>query len=159
VAADGQLPRRILFDRTTFRWAGVEEEAYKFSLGDERGMGWKDVTRHTIGHPDDLGADFELRYFELEPGGYSSVEKHAHVHLVVAVRGAGRALVGGAVVDLAPLDALYIPSLTPHRWLNEGDEPFGFLCTVDADRDRPQPLSDEELAALAADPRTAAFAY
>lgn len=159
MVAGERVPRRIPFDRSTFRWDGVDEQAYKFSLGDERGMGWKDVTRHTIGHPDDLGADFELRYFELEPGGYSSVEKHAHVHLVVAVRGAGRALVGDAVVDLAPLDALYIPSLTPHRWLNEADEPFGFLCTVDADRDPPQPLDDAEWEALRANPVTAPYVY
>ena len=159
MVAEERVPRRIPFDRTTFRWAGVEEQAYKFSLGDDRGMGWKDVTRHTIGHPADLSAGFELRYFELEPGGYSSVEKHAHVHLVVAVRGVGRALVGEAVVDLAPLDALYVPSLTPHRWLNEGDDPFGFLCTVDADRDPPQPLDDAEWEALRANPVTAPYVY
>jgi len=157
--AGERAPHRIPFDAATFRWAGVEEQAYKFSLGDERGMGWKDVTRHTIGHPEDLGADFELRYFELEPGGYSSVEKHAHVHLVVAVRGAGRAVVGDAVIDLTPLDALYVPPLTPHRWLNEGAGPFGFLCTVDADRDAPQPLDDAEWDALRANPVTAPYVY
>jgi quercetin dioxygenase-like cupin family protein len=157
--AGERVPRRIPFDPATFRWAGVEEQAYKFSLGDERGMGWKDVTRHTIGHPDQLGAGFELRYFELAPGGYSSVEKHAHVHLVVAVRGSGRALVGDALIDLSPLDALYVPSLVPHRWLNEGNEPFGFLCTVDADRDAPQPLDDAEWEALRANPVTAPYVY
>jgi S-methyl-1-thioxylulose 5-phosphate methylthiotransferase len=157
--AGERVPRRIPFDPATFRWAGVEEQAYKFSLGDDRGMGWKDVTRHTIGHPDQLGAGFELRYFELEPGGYSSVEKHAHVHLVVAVRGSGRALVGDALIDLSPLDALYVPSLVPHRWLNEGNEPFGFLCTVDADRDAPQPLDDAEWEALRANPVTAPYVY
>ena len=157
--AGKRVPRRIPFDPATFRWAGVEEQAYKFSLGDERGMGWKDVTRHTIGRPDQLGAGFELRYFELEPGGYSSVEKHAHVHLVVVVRGSGRALVGDALIDLSPLDALYVPSLVPHRWLNEGTEPFGFLCTVDADRDAPQPLDDAEWEALRANPATAPYVY
>jgi quercetin dioxygenase-like cupin family protein len=157
--AGERVPRRIPFDPATFRWAGVEEQAYKFSLGDERGMGWKDVTRHTIGLPDQLGAGFELRYFELEPGGYSSVEKHAHVHLVVAVRGSGRALVGDALIDLSPLDALYVPSLVPHRWLNEGSERFGFLCTVDADRDAPQPLDDAEWEALRANPVTAPYVY
>jgi quercetin dioxygenase-like cupin family protein len=157
--AGERVPRRIPFDPATFRWAGVEEQAYKFSLGDDRGMGWKDVTRHTIGHPDQLGAGFELRYFELAPGGYSSVEKHAHVHLVVAVRGSGRALVGDALIDLSPLDALYVPSLVPHRWLNEGNEPFGFLCTVDADRDAPQPLDDAEWEALRANPVTAPYVY
>jgi quercetin dioxygenase-like cupin family protein len=158
VTAD-RSPRRIPFDASTFRWAGVEPERYKFSLGDERGMGWKDVARFTIGRPGELGSGFELRYFELEPGGYSSIEKHRHVHLVIAVRGAGRALVGDSLVELAPLDALYVPALTPHRWLNEGDEPFGFLCTVDAERDAPQPLDDAEWEALRANPATAPYVY
>jgi quercetin dioxygenase-like cupin family protein len=158
VAGD-RVPRRIPFDQAAFRWAGVREQAYKFSLGDERGMGWRAVTRHTLGEPDRLGADFELRYFELQTGGYSSLEKHAHVHLVVAVRGAGRALVGDAVIDLTPLDALFVPPMTPHRWINEGDEPFGFLCTVDADRDPPRPLDDEEWDALRANPATAPYVH
>jgi len=151
--------RRFSFDPLTFRWDGIGEEAYKFSLGDERGMGWKGVSRHTLGEPSQIGADFELRYFELEAGGYSSVEKHEHVHFVIAVRGAGRALVGSAVVDLAPLDALYVPSLTPHRWINEAEEPFGFLCTVDAERDAPQALDDAEWEALRANPVTAPYVY
>lgn len=148
--------RHLAFDPATFRWAGVEERVYKPpAAGAERGMDWRDVTRHRLGPAGDAG--FELRYFELGPGGYSSLEKHAHVHLIVAVRGAGRALVGDRLVDLAPLDALYVPPGTPHRWINEGDEPFGYLCAVDAERDRPQPLDDEEWAALRADPVTAPY--
>jgi quercetin dioxygenase-like cupin family protein len=149
----------IAFDADRFRWEGVPERAYKFRLGDERGMGWKGVTRHTIASPAVLPATFELRYFELEPGGYSSLEKHRHVHFVIAVRGSGRALVGERVVDLAPLDALYVPPLGPHRWLNEGEEPFGFLCTVDAERDPPQPLDDAEWERLRSSPATAPYVF
>lgn len=150
---------RRAFDPARFRWEGVEPRAYKFSLGDARGMGWRGVLRFTLGGPPELPTAFELRYFELQPGGYSSLEKHRHVHLIVAVRGRGRALVGRRVVDLQPLDVLYVPPLTPHRWINEGDEPFGFLCPVDADRDPPQPVSDEEWEALRSDPETAPYAF
>jgi quercetin dioxygenase-like cupin family protein len=122
-------------------------------------MGWKGITRHTLASPESLPAAFELRYFELEPGGYSSLEQHRHIHFVTAVRGSGRALVGERVIDLAPLDAVYVPSLEPHRWLNEGDQPFGFLCTVDADRDRPQPLDDEQWERLRANLVTAPYVF
>jgi quercetin dioxygenase-like cupin family protein len=122
-------------------------------------MGWRGIRRHTLARPAELPAGFELRYFELEPGGYSSLEKHVHAHLVVALRGAGRALIGDTVVDCAPFDALHVPPLTPHRWLNESSEPFGFLCTVDAERDRPAPLDDEEWEALRANPATAPYAF
>lgn len=150
---------KVAFDPGRFRWQGVEPRAYKFSLGDARGLGWRGVLRFTLAGPPDLPAGFELRYFELEPGGYSSLEKHRHVHLVVAVRGRGKALVGRRVVELRPLDVLYVPPETPHRWINEGDEPFGFLCPVDADRDPPRPVSDAEWAALRNDPVTAPYVF
>lgn len=158
---DAAAPPRVrrAFDAARFQWEGIDPRAYKFSLGDARGMGWRGVQRLTLGGPPDLPAAFELRYFELEPGGYSSLEKHRHVHLVVAVRGRGRALVGRQVIDLRPLDLLYVPPQVPHRWINEGDEPFGFLCPVDAERDPPQPVSDEEWEALRADPATARYVF
>jgi quercetin dioxygenase-like cupin family protein len=139
---------RIGFDPTSFRWEGVDEEAYKV------GPGWKGVSRHTLARPGVIPSGFETRYFELEPGGYSSLEKHRHVHFVVALRGSGRALVGERVYELAPFDAVYVPPLAPHRWLNAGSEPFGFLCTVDGERDRPVALDDDEWERLRADPNT-----
>jgi quercetin dioxygenase-like cupin family protein len=152
-------PRRTPFDPAAFCWAGVEEQAYKPRGGEPRGMGWRGVTRHTLVRAPEAGAAFELRYFEIAPGGFSSLEKHRHVHVVVAVRGRGRALVGDAVVELEPMDLVQTPPLAPHRWVCAGDEPFGFLCTVDGDRDRPQPLDDAEWEALRADPRTALFVH
>jgi quercetin dioxygenase-like cupin family protein len=133
------------FDASSFRWQGVEEKPYK------EGGGWEGVARFPLAARD----GFELRYFEIAPGGYSSLEKHEHAHVVIALRGRGRALVGREVVELAPFDVVETPPLAPHRWVNAGEEPFGFLCTVDADRDRPQPLSDGEREELAADPDTA----
>jgi quercetin dioxygenase-like cupin family protein len=136
------------FDAAAFRWEGIEPREYK--------PGGRDaVTRHVLAGPAD--AAFEVRYFEVAPGAATSLEKHGHVHVVMALRGRGRALIGREVMEMAPFDVVETPPFAPHRWLNAGDEPFGFLCTVDRERDRPQPLSDDELAALAADPRTAAL--
>jgi quercetin dioxygenase-like cupin family protein len=157
--ADGADERSIPFDPSGFRWRGVEEKAYKFEPGSERGMGWRGVTRTRLASPASIPSGFELRYFEIEPGGYSSMEKHGHVHFVVALRGKGRAVVGNAVFELQPFDAIYVAPLTPHRWLNSGDEPFGFLCTVDAERDRPQPLGDDEWESLRVNPATAPYVY
>jgi quercetin dioxygenase-like cupin family protein len=152
-------PRSIAFDRSGFRWRGIEEKAYKLSPGDERGMGFRGVTRFTLASAAEIPSQFDLRYFEFEPDGYSSLEKHRHVHFVVGVRGKGRALVGDGVFELEPFAAIYVPPLTPHRWLNAGDEPFGFLCTVDAERDRPQPLDDDEWESLRTNPATARFVF
>lgn len=151
------MARHLRFDPETYRWEGVEQRDYKETESNQRGMGWRGLTRHTLVPGGSVAAGFEQRYFEIEPGGYSSLEKHEHAHVVIALRGRGRALVGRDVVELAPLDVVETPPFAPHRWVNAGEEPFGFLCTVDAGRDRPQPLSADELAALAEDPRTAGF--
>src|SRR2546428_421554 len=70
---------KVSFDHALFRWRGVEAQAYKFALGDQRGMGWRDVHRFTLAGPPVVPSRFELRYFELAPGGYSSLEQHALV--------------------------------------------------------------------------------
>jgi quercetin dioxygenase-like cupin family protein len=132
------------FDR--FRWEGLEPRPYKDDPGTERGMAWRGIARTTLAR----GA-FEVRYFELAPGGFSSLEKHAHVHVVFAVRGAGRALVGTSVHSLAPLDMVTTEPWQPHRWMNAGEEPFGFLCTVEGERDRPVPVDDAEWALMPPD--------
>jgi quercetin dioxygenase-like cupin family protein len=155
----GSRPRNLRFDPERFRWAGVGERAYKASPGQERGMGWQGLTRHTLVTPGDAPVGFEVRYFEIAPGGWSSLEKHRHVHVVTTIRGRGIALIGDEVVELAPFDVVQTPPDAPHRWLNAGEEPFGFLCAVDGERDRPRPLSDAEWDALAADPRTARFVF
>jgi quercetin dioxygenase-like cupin family protein len=148
------------FASDTFSWEGVEPRPYKDGDGASRGMGWRGITRHTLARPAELPAGFELRYFELEPGGYSSLEKHAHAHFVVVLRGAGRALIGDQVRDCQPFDTVHVPPLTPHRWLNESRlEPFGFLCPVDAERDRPAPLNDAEWEALRANQITAPYVF
>jgi quercetin dioxygenase-like cupin family protein len=159
---DPHPPAALLgFNPAAFGWAGIDEQSYKVGAGDERGMGWKGVTRHTLVRAPSLPAAFETRFFELEPGGYSSLEKHRHVHFVIGLRGSGWALVGDQVHEISLFDALYVPPFEPHRWLNASsiEEPFGFLCTVDADRDRPRPLDDEEWERLRSNPLTAPYVF
>jgi S-methyl-1-thioxylulose 5-phosphate methylthiotransferase len=151
--------RRSAFDPAAFRWEGVSARPYKDDPGTARGMAWQGLSRHTLVRAPEAGVSFEVRYFEIAPGGFSSLEKHRHVHVVFAARGHGRALIGDQVVELSPLDLVQTPPFAPHRWVNAGDEPFGFICTVEGERDRPQPLDDAEWRALLADPRTAPFAH
>jgi len=149
----------IPFDEAQFAWVGIQPLEYKEYAGDAPGMGWRGVTRYSLGRPPYVHARFALRYFEIAPNGYSSLEKHAHVHLVVVIRGRGRALVGERVVELKPFDILYVPPNTPHRWMNPYSEPFGFLCPADAERDKPQPVSNAEWEALRANPETAPYVF
>jgi len=99
----------------------------------------------------------ELRYFEIQPGGYTTLERHQHMHAVMILRGAGRALVGGTVHAVKPHDLVTVPPWTWHQFRASSDEKLGFLCLVDATRDRPQLPTPAELAALRADPEVAGF--
>ncbi len=118
-----------------FTWQGRNATAYK---PDDR-LPFRDVARtELIGAFGETTA-FDLRYFEVAPGGYSSREKHVHAHVVIGVRGQGVLDAGDESQTISPWDIAYVPSLRPHQLRNTGTEPFGFLCIVDHDRDRPQP--------------------
>jgi ribulose-bisphosphate carboxylase large chain len=115
-------------------WEGRPPSEYKAL----QNLPFRDVVRHELIGQFGEQTDFDLRYFEIAPGGYSSLEKHVHTHAVICVRGAGVLTVGTERVLLQPLDVAYVPPLQAHQLRNESTEPFGFFCIVDHNRDRPQ---------------------
>lgn len=126
------------FDPARFRWRGVTAIPYKAAANGT--LAWEGVQRFVLaGGPGDATA-FQLRYFEIAPGGYSSLELHDHAHAVLVVRGRGQILVGRRVVRVRPLDFVFIPPGLPHQF-RAGRGRFGFLCPVDAVRDRPRPVT------------------
>lgn len=129
-------------DTTGHAWDGVEREVYKY--GQEAGRDWQGIIRQVLVGNQAESTQFHVRYFEVAAGGYSSLEKHEHAHVVIAVRGQGKAILGTTAQQLAPLDTVYVAPWTPHQFLAVGDEPFGFFCIVDAERDRPQSVSADE---------------
>ena len=129
-------------------WSGIEPVGYKAGRLDEPGQGYLGVTKHVISGDRGEPSSFEVRYFELEPGGYTRLEKHQHVHSVTIIRGRGYAIVGPDLHRLAPFDHIYVGPMTMHQFVNDAAEPFGFICVVDAERDRPQAATDDEYATL-----------
>jgi S-methyl-1-thioxylulose 5-phosphate methylthiotransferase len=132
-------------------WEQVAVHAYK----QEAGVPFKDITRRLLFSSPALGC--ELRYFEMAPGGYSTLERHEHVHAVLILRGRGQCLVGNEVRAIETNDLVYIPALTWHQFRATEAEPLGFLCMVNATRDKPRLPSAEELAELKSDPAVARF--
>jgi len=128
----------------SYGWDNVAVLAYK--PADTHFQG---ITRQVLfGEAEALAS--ELRYFEIEPGGYSTLEKHRHEHAVLILRGQGRVLVDEAVYAIRPFDLVHVPSLAWHQFRADADEPLGFLCLVPCDRDRPQRPTPREAAALRA---------
>ncbi len=126
--------RLYRFQPEGFRWSGVKVEKYK-----QEGADWKDIVRQNIIGVRGENTKFHFRYFEIMPGGNSSYEVHSHEHVVVCVRGKGKVRLGSRLIDMNHLDVLYIKAETPHQLFNPYDEPFGFFCIVDSERDRPRP--------------------
>ena len=132
--------------REGFHWDGVETRRYK----EEPGAPYRDVTRQTLFSDPRLKG--ELRYFEVAPGGHTTLEKHEHMHAVLVLRGGGECLIGDTARALKLNDLVTVPPWTWHQFRAGKDEPLGFLCLVNAERDRPQLPSESELAALKSNP-------
>lgn len=123
----------MIHKASEFEWSGIPLDRYK----DEPGT-WQSVTRQVLSP--DLEGSFEVRYFEIAPGGYSTYERHEHEHCVIALRGSGEVVLGSSVHEVNERDVIRVESMMPHQFRNPGSEPFGFLCIVDRERDRPEPL-------------------
>ncbi|GMQ89823.1 MAG: cupin domain-containing protein [Gammaproteobacteria bacterium] len=131
---------KVIKHQGGFAWDGAARRIYK----DEPGS-WRSVTRTSlVGGSDELPVPFHVRYFEVEAGGFSSLEKHAHQHVVMVVRGGGEVLLGGRRQMLSFGDVVYIAPWEVHQFRNpEGPEPLGFLCVVPAERDRPVAVQED----------------
>jgi mannose-6-phosphate isomerase-like protein (cupin superfamily) len=137
--------------RSDYRWDGVEQLPYK---EDDRAL-FKSITRQVLFSDTELGG--ELRYFEVAAGGFSTLERHEHMHAVLILRGRGHCLIGCEIKSLETRDLVTVPPLTWHQFRATKGEPLGFLCMVNALRDKPQLPTAEDLARLRADPAVAEF--
>lgn len=117
-----------------FSWKDVAIEPYKATT-----ELWRGVTRRELIGKRGETPRFHVRYFELEPGGYSTLEKHRHEHVVIPIRGRGEVRLGCYLYRVGFGDVVYVAPDDPHQFLcpEDADGSFGFLCLVNAERDRP----------------------
>ncbi len=133
-----------------FGWENVPVLSYK------EGGPYKDVTRQILFE----GAEslpVQWRYFEVQPGGHSTLERHEHIHWVLILRGRGVCLVGDEINAIAEHDLVEIGAMQWHQFRAAEDAPLGFLCLVAAERDRPQLPDADDLAALRQNAKIADF--
>ena len=112
-----------------FEWKGTTTLVYK-----PTGTGFKNIVRKVLLGEGESDLPFQVRYFEIGRGGYSSLESHHHRHAVVVIRGRGKIFLKTRVHDLRPYDSVYIGKDAVHQFHQVGRGPFGFLCMVGAAR-------------------------
>lgn len=125
-----------------YRWNAVPEKEYKDEPDSHEG-----VSRYTL-----LGAEgeeqplnFQTRYFEIKPGGYTSFEHHRHPHSVVVIRGSGSVILDDKLEEISSHDVVYVAPGTMHQFHADQGVPLGFLCIVDRKRDKPVVPGNEEV--------------
>lgn len=116
-----------------FTWSGRLVEEYKTDLD----FNFNGVSRQELVGKFGEHTSFDLRYFEIESGGYSSLEKHVHEHVIIGVRGKGILIKGDSSFTISVHDIAYVSPLEKHQLRNEGEDLFGFFCIVDHKRDKP----------------------
>jgi mannose-6-phosphate isomerase-like protein (cupin superfamily) len=137
--------------RDDFRWDDVAYQPYK----QDGSAPFKDISRQVLFHEAALGC--ELRYFEMDTNGYSTLERHEHAHAVMILRGHGQCMVGEEVRAVKPFDLVTIPSWTWHQFRATAGEPLGFLCMVNVQRDRPALPTEADLTGMRRNPAVAQF--
>lgn len=111
----------------TFEWEGVVEQAYDSPDVQGATVQWLIGAREKAPH-------FALRYFQVEPGGHTSLDSHVHDHGVLILKGRGSVLLGDNEIHVSFGDVVYVSPYELHQFRCAGDEPLGFLCVVPARR-------------------------
>jgi len=135
---DGNHSKVLNRKKGEFQWERVPQEMYKMD-----GASFKECSRIELIGKRGESPVFHVRYFEVAPGGWTTLEHHQHEHVVVALRGEGEIQLGLESYHLGVGDVGYTAPGDTHqlRCKAGAKEPFGFICVVAADRDRP--IEDE----------------
>ena len=132
-------------------WEGITPHIYKENPGV-----FRDVTKQIL-FDNEADLPVQFRYFQVEKDGFSSLEKHEHMHLVLIFKGKGHALLGSDVHEVREGDLITIPPWQWHQSRADAGDILGFLCLVNHDRDIPVYPTEEELLALKRDPEIEKF--
>jgi len=132
------LPEGVTRQAAPGEWEGIGKSPYK-----TKGERFQGITRIDLYVPESGESGFDVRYFEIEPGGFSSLERHEHVHMVIGARGTGEVRIADTWQTLSPHDIARIPKGCTHQLRNRGTSVFGFYCIVDHVRDKAEPVHEE----------------
>ena len=112
-------------EQDRYTWDGVEAEKYD-------APGFEGVIKNVLVGPREEAPNFIIRYFQIEPGGSSRLERHPHDHGVIILNGEARVQINEQFEQLRPFDVVYISGDDLHQFVNTGDITLGFICVIKA---------------------------
>lgn len=106
-----------------YSWIGVDG----IPLNDD---GLEMVTKHIlIGENEDV-RNYIMRYFHLEPGGHSKLERHPQEHEVIVLHGAGEVQIEDRSTQVERLDVVFIEGNDLHQFRASPNQALGFICVI-----------------------------
>jgi len=87
------------------------------------------TTRQVLIGPE-VGPNFALRKFSMEPGGGMPLHTNTVEHEQYILNGRASVVIGDQLLEVQKDDVVFIPGGVPHSYTAVGDEPFEFLCAV-----------------------------
>ena len=95
--------------------------------------GAADVTMRMLIGPGDGAPTFNMRMFELAPGGHTPLHRHAWEHEVYILTGRGVCRTAGGDEPVESGHCLLVSGGDLHQFLNTGEAPMRMLCLVPRD--------------------------
>lgn len=103
----------------------TEIEAVPINVG-----GAKGVTKRVLISEVDGAPNFIMRQFSIRPGGNTPYHTHDWEHVIYVLSGTGHARHFEGVHNLKAGSAILVLPNEEHGFVNSGDEPLVFLCSI-----------------------------
>ena len=110
-------------------WSGSRQRSYDSDKA-------RGITETWLIGKTEQAKNYALRYYELEPHGFSREESHEHDHGIIVLHGEGEVQLADETVAVEAGDVIYIPPNERHQLRNRGEAPLGFFCIIPAVRSK-----------------------
>lgn len=101
-----------------------------------RAHGAEDVTIRLLISEADGAPHFQMRLFEVGPGGRTPLHRHEWEHEVFILKGEGKLIFEGEEKPFSGGSFAYVPAGAEHSFINTGGDLLEFLCIIPVREDK-----------------------
>lgn len=93
--------------------------------------------RWVIDEEHDGAPNYAMRVIEVAPGGHTPYHTHWAEHENFVFEGQGTVTIGEETYPIKPGYVIYVPPWVKHQYVNTGDTPLKFICSIPTSRHAP----------------------